>query len=142
MKTHVYCSHINVQSASSDADTGTSSAGFQCPHCDKIASNKDALDQHIGAKHGLHSDIKPAWAQVNRKSSDLSVEGTLPCTICGLLFKSNEELQAHLDHGFIPQNLELNFMCSNCGKQFSDERGKLQHENFCVQKAGHLSKSS
>lgn len=32
-----------------------------CPHCDRVFTSKAAQEQHVSAKHGANSDIKPDW---------------------------------------------------------------------------------
>ncbi len=131
----------------------TQKVTFQCEHCGKQVSHQQALEQHILAKHGLHSDIKPEWALANssgnsgaskgqetaRERSEMEVdiittEPRFTCQVCQLTFSDEASLQHHLSDGFVPQNVELSFDCANCNKVFSNERALKQHQNFCLSK--------
>jgi hypothetical protein len=52
------------------------------------------------------------------------------CLICGLQLLSEELLDNHL-LGWQPLSISKSFNCQQCNKPFSDERGRLQHMNFC-----------
>jgi hypothetical protein len=52
------------------------------------------------------------------------------CLICGIELLSKELLDNHL-LGWQPVSISKTFNCHQCNKYFSDDRGRLQHMNFC-----------
>jgi hypothetical protein len=52
------------------------------------------------------------------------------CLICGIQLLSKDFLDNHL-LGWQPLSISKSFNCQQCNKHFSDDRGRLQHMNFC-----------
>lgn len=161
IRTHVYMVHILDGKEKNEVDCTLNSNSLSCEFCDKVLPNQDALYQHNVAKHsGKFLSLKPSWAapvsictaavSIGKTISTLnegvenvreelnpSTTETIPvqipvneCFICGIHFQSKDLLDHHL-LGWQPVSISKNFSCTQCQKYFSDNRGLLQHMNFC-----------
>ena len=118
-----------------------------CPICGKIVANEEALFQHRISKHApteVDQDelILMSSNQVAEKYdlNDLQKEIELfNCSICGHNFYDHLELERHVTLGWQPIDVTaiMNWSCSQCSKQFREERAMKQHYNFCKLKSLH-----
>lgn len=110
----------------------------KCCHCEsqgvaKIFSQEAALQAHIQAKHsGPHTTILPEWAEKKGEAKAVEVSHGC-CNICDHVFRTADDALRHSKE-FLPSDVPsscVSFSCQFCSKTFSDQRGQLQHENFC-----------
>ncbi|KAG5680416.1 hypothetical protein PVAND_009924 [Polypedilum vanderplanki] len=79
---------------------------FKCSDCNKAFSGKTHLDYH---KKAAHSD-------------EIS---SIPCEICGKLYKSAETLKRHL----IYHSDDPKYKCAECGRMFYENKKLLDHQS-------------
>ena len=113
---------------------------FQCPDCPRKFESITALNDHRNATHAaLHRKIHPDWWSEQEKptcvpASNQKIQpgGSCACSICGASLDSSTSVAEHLTL-FAPESVsELSlYQCGFCGKNFREDRAKLQHENFC-----------
>ena len=130
VRDHVYSTHVLGQCEE------RVSGGYGCTFCKRNFADHGSLQQHIVSKHGLHAEVKPAWAAQGGAASEAAEE--LPpfaCSICGVRFHTEAELALHCESGYQPMAAcEKEEVCKVCQKCFADERSLKQHENYCLAK--------
>lgn len=161
IKTHVYMVHIldNKQSES-DSELGSNLISCElCEKV--LPNQDALYQHNVAKHSGKFLSLKPSWAAVsltnpaavsldkiihdtskvdmgnpdkdqNHYSSEsIAEQGPLyECLICGIELLSKELLDNHL-LGWQPVSISKKFNCHQCNKYFSDDRGRLQHMNFC-----------
>jgi uncharacterized C2H2 Zn-finger protein len=118
---------------------------LQCLHCThRTFPREEALQDHIRAKHSVHTKILPEWAAEARQTGVMTHKGENfgECDICGHVYQSPSDGQSHAKE-FIPEigpcvQDDDKHLCTLCSKSFVDQRAKLQHENFCSSKKGEV----
>ena len=118
-----------------------------CVHCpERTFLHDEALQDHIRAKHSVHTKILPEWAAENKQANVMThiVKVYGECSICGFVYHSLNDEECHAKE-FTPQNKVAGqgsdksfalYNCSLCCKHFIDKRAQLQHEIFCSSKSG------
>ena len=113
-----------------------------CVHCtNRTFPHEEALQDHIRAKHSIHTKIVPEWAAEARHTGGVKIdkgENFGECDICGFVYESPSDEQSHARE-FIPEigssgQDDDKHECALCSKSFVNKRAKLQHENFCSTK--------
>ena len=120
---------------------------FFCDPCNRNFIDCESLSQHERAKHGLYPQLLPEWALASTTLNNTAIDITnidmkkysdermeiIPCEVCDMKFKSEDELQHHLERGFLPtNNSDSSFTCDRCARVFNDNRSLWQHYNFCL----------
>ena len=143
---HVYNEHIRQQplyplttTAKDSTSTGVSADGdadacIVCEVCNRSFVSFQAMDAHRLSLHGRFEVPKPKWAASETRKETGTGTGHFEneCQVCGSAFFTEEALQAHVEHGMQPHNLERpsSLQCP-CGKRFTEERALRQHQNYC-----------
>mmetsp|Transcript_2159 Transcript_2159/g.3404 ORF Transcript_2159/g.3404 Transcript_2159/m.3404 type:complete len:388 (+) Transcript_2159:223-1386(+) len=136
LKSHMKASH-------GDGSNKKRKIEMKCSHCelqgiDKVFSQKQALADHVQAKHsGPHTTIQPDWASDKKDDEKATSDATQgSCEICEYVFRDVGDALRHSEE-FLPSEVSLpcdSFSCQFCAKSFSHLRAQLQHENFCKQR--------
>ena len=105
-----------------------------CHICSRNFGDKEALQQHVLARHGSDQTIPAHWTYHDRKSFSDQLEKNAPsqykCGVCSASFVSSTELAAHKSR-LVPIVTATQLPCPACTKIFLDERALRQHMNFC-----------
>ena len=144
-KSHVRAKHPDA----SEKKAKTTANCFSCIQCEEEAGesrsfdSQQALKDHIQAKHAaIHKSILPDWCRPENKDTSndetsrkktSGVHST--CSICGAVFDSPMAEAAHWTDFEPTTQGKDTFQCRFCNKSFREERAKLQHENFCRERA-------
>ncbi|KAJ0408826.1 hypothetical protein P43SY_000722 [Pythium insidiosum] len=129
LRTHVRMVH-ELGTAGAAA---TSASLLRCDDCDRSFKQEDALRQHRIAKHGRDRHIPPDWfshQQQKERAQGEEDRETLECAICGLAFASRAAMDAHWTQ-LKPRSSERR-RCSQCAREFDEDRALRQHQNYCL----------
>ena len=104
----------------------------QCNNCDKLYVNRLKHYQRWHGKSDLcwYCDFKgnenePLELHMNENHVDhLSQFNKFTCDLCGKAFKTNENLNLHIDNVHSPAE---GILCINCGKTFKNEMSLKEH---------------
>ena len=136
-KNHVVSMHMD---SSGNINDTKSNEKLECTICKegpyksfRIFSSREALDDHVRAKHTLHVDIKPDWIGAEKVGFAHELNEFGKCSICNFLYTPSCGKLEH-ENDFVPtqKENELSMTCLHCNKTFREKRALLQHENFCL----------
>ncbi|KDO28995.1 hypothetical protein SPRG_20099 [Saprolegnia parasitica CBS 223.65] len=129
LKTHLRMVHelgIKKRKRGKDADDDVC-----CAHCNgRQFQDAEALQQHMLAKHGKDSRIRPDWYGHAPPTTEEKEEPSAQCPICMELFPSATALSAHLST--LQPVAAAKWTCTSCEKTFEEQRALRQHQNFCT----------
>uniref|UniRef100_A0AAV1UBT5 C2H2-type domain-containing protein n=1 Tax=Peronospora matthiolae TaxID=2874970 RepID=A0AAV1UBT5_9STRA len=126
---------------------------LHCKFCSRTFNTEDARRQHQLAKHGKDPLIKPDWFRIQQHEATIAASESMTvlssgtngvtspttsvaviakpkaCAICAFSFATVEDFDAHWQK--LQPRAAVKRQCSNCGREFDEERALRQHQNFC-----------